>query len=58
MDGVQLVNFGAERFGVFGNIVPLSVAISRRKIGRIFTAIGAKGREIAFLLSKKIISGL
>jgi hypothetical protein len=42
-----------------GSMVPLSVTISRRKIGRISTAIGAKGRDFDFLLSfqkrKKVI---
>jgi hypothetical protein len=36
-----------------GSMVPLSVAISRRKIGRISTAIGAKGRDFDFLSSFK-----
>jgi hypothetical protein len=28
---IQLINFGAERFGILGNIVPLSVTIHIRR---------------------------
>jgi hypothetical protein len=58
----QLLILGAEAFDISSTVVPhtrlkaklakQSVTISRRKIGRIFTSIGAK-RQLFLTLSKK-----
>ena len=50
----SIVNFGAERFGIFigtGPAIRYNLFIFKEKIKRISTAIGAKGRDFVFFAS-------